>query len=204
MKDLNLIPKSYILARHKKAKRVRTVMVAVLCSMAAAVCIAVPLFLKLNLQKQVNEINMKIEASNGYRITQERLNDIKERYNEREKTAGDLEKYEFSAVSLLKGIESGVPEKLFISSLNVGSENEGKVQITLAGTCATEDDVASFVNHLRKDNYYSDIIISSLKKISLVQSSPSPKSATGVDSGDKAADITCFNFNINLYLEIKR
>ncbi len=186
MKDLNLIPKSYILAKRRKVKRARTIITAAICIIIVAVCVIIPLFLKHNLQKQLNAANLKVEETSGYKISQQRLDNIKQKYSERETIANGLAKYGLSAVTLLEKIEKGVTEKLFITNLDVGGEGGDKVQVSLVGIAATEDDIASFVLHLREDKYYSDIFISSIKKTG-VQNSSSSNAIIGntIKTGDK-------------------
>jgi len=225
LKDINLVPKSYLLAGRRKIKRLGTIIGVITGSIIIAACVIIPLFYKYSLQKQLDTINNGIEETTGYKTAEQKFKEILKRYSDRESIANGLDGKGLSAVTLLEKIEKGVPEKLFITKLNVGSENENKVRITLTGISATEDDIASFVLHLREGNYFSDIVISSVKRTT-TQESPSSVNAllkntipgsTAVKQGNNEAlsktasadgktqptlpAFVCFNFNISMCLK---
>lgn len=225
MKDINLVPKSYLLAGQRKIKRVRKIITVITGSIIIALCVIIPLSYKYSLQKQLDTINMSIEETSGYKTAEQKLQEIKQRCSERENTANGLAGSGISTIALLGRIEKVIPWRLFITKLNAGSDNGGKVRVTLTGISATEDDIASFAFYLREDNYFSDIVISSVRKttayngtvplsaiirnkntgstgIKTDENETADKTASAPDkAGSTPSAVVCFSFNMSMYIK---
>ncbi len=208
MKDLNLIPKSYILAKQKRKSMLRRTIAFICGSIAAAVLILIPVYIKHNLQLEVDSYNKKAAQTDGNKVLLDKLDAVKQKFSEREKIAAGFNKDLFSAVTLLERLEKSVPHKLFVTELNIGSQNGGQVEITMAGMCATEYELASFITNLRGENYFSDITISSIKKSEALFNLASLPSAVENSSSaslenEKEKISPHFDFNISLRLKNK-
>lgn len=206
MKDLNLIPKSYILEKQKRKNRILRTAAGICVGIVSIALFAIPLYMKHTLQLEVDSYNKKAAQTDRYKVLLDRLDAVKQKFNEREKTAGSIGKDLFSAVTLLERLEKGIPERLYVTDLNIGSQNGGQVEITLAGICATEKDLASYVTNLREENYFSNIAISSIKKSeALLNLNSMPAVVKNSDNrslGDEKGEISRhFNFNLSLCLK---
>ncbi|MDP4180211.1 MAG: PilN domain-containing protein [Bacillota bacterium] len=165
MKDLNLIPKSYYLKKRKNEKRRIKILTAFLLSIVVVSVIIFPMYYKLNLQKQIDRIQNEVEETTGYKINQQKLDDINQKLAILEKEADKLSKNTFSSIKLIDKIRDSIPKKLFITDLSITNKNDGTVVINLVGNSSTEDDIVAFLYHLRKDDFFDNIYISSIQKI---------------------------------------
>lgn len=218
MKDLNLIPKSYLRAKAKKVKRIYRVIVIFAAVLILAASIALPLGRRFKLEWDKNNIVKQVNETSGYVEKEKELKIIKDQYAEREKEAGELIKSGADVITILNKIEKASPQNFFIQSLNVmESGNQSDiVQVTINCISKTEDDVASFVNYLRSDSYFENVVLNSIKKmtvqIPLPSAVPTPKqtakktvAVTPVPTPVKSINLVSdTRYNSNITLSLKR
>jgi len=216
VKDINLIPKSYYLKKEKRGKRIIIGVSVFFISIVATFAICVPLYVKAQLQKEMNTLVDEVMKTTGYKANQDNLEQIKMIFNEREQNAKELNKNTFSALEILAQIEKSMPAKLFITDISLANESDGNVSIILSGNCATQEDIASFLYYLRKNKYFKDIYISSINKNELgqvlTQATPTPtktkksklkRKVTVSTTPTVNYDTEYYNFNMSLSYEIQ-
>lgn len=216
MKDINLIPRSYYLKKEKRGKRIIIGVSVFFISIVATFAIGVPLYVKAQLQNEVNTLVNDVMKTTGYKANQENLDRIKMTFNEREQNAKALNKNTFSALELLAQIEKAMPAKLFITNFSLANEGDGNVSLILSGNCATQEDIASFLYYLRKNKFFKDIYISAINKNEsdqvLIKATPTPTKTKKTRLNRKVTvtptptfnlDTEYYNFNMSLSYEIQ-
>ncbi|HEY9061237.1 MAG TPA: PilN domain-containing protein [Pseudobacteroides sp.] len=227
MKDLNLIPKSYYLNKRKKEKKKLIFLSAFLLGFAIIAAVAYPVYTKLKLKAQLEDIQKGVETTTGYKVNQDKLADANMRFLNLKTESEKLSMYSFSSIKVIEKIRQSMPKKLFISDFSITNKNDGNVNILLIGNSASEDDIVSFLYSLRKDNFFDNIYISSIQKTQTTQNiksviaTPLPGAAknkknstakaknTGSQANDQALSteanetIVSYNFDMTLNYLIK-
>lgn len=200
MKDLNLVPKSYILQKKKRTKRLYYGLLGVIIVIFFAVFITIPVLIKHNLQKRLEVLEMYIKETNRYIEIEEQLLVLKILCGQREDEAKRLSKLGMDIVTVMERVEKCAPEKLFILSFNVSSNQNGSVEISLNGISESEDEIATFANYLRKDGYFSNVDIKAVNKVLTLDSAKGTEISQNVGSSNKEHGKS-YNFDIKLNLE---
>ncbi|MCR4434246.1 MAG: PilN domain-containing protein [Clostridiales bacterium] len=164
MKDLNLIPKSYILEKKKAAKRVYMAVGAAAACVLLLVMIGGPLGLKYSLKAQRDSLEAKIMATDNYVAMENQFNRINNMYKMREEEGKKLSRYGIDVPAIIDSIEKATPEKLFFTNLSVRTDNNGSVLVTLTGISSSMEDIASFVNKIRTDGCFGSVTIGAVNK----------------------------------------
>jgi hypothetical protein len=178
LKDLNLIPKSYYIYKKKKERKKLIFLSAFLLSSAIILSVVFPLYTRLKLKAQLEDIQKKVEITTNFKVNQDRLTDANMKFSNLSKESERLSKYSFSSIKVIEKIRQSMPKKLFISDMSIANRNNGNVDILLMGSCASEDDIVSFLYTLRKDNFFDKIYISSIQKTetspNIIYATPTP------------------------------
>ncbi|KNY26706.1 Fimbrial assembly family protein [Pseudobacteroides cellulosolvens ATCC 35603 = DSM 2933] len=180
LKDLNLIPKSYYQNKKKKEKKKLIFLSVFLLSFVVIVSVAYPVYTKMRLNAQLNDLKKKVEDTARYKINQDKLAEANLKFFNLKTESEKLSKYSFSSINVIERIAQFMPKKLFITDFSIGNRNDGNVNIALKGNCASEEDIVTFLYSLRKDKFFDNIYISTIQKIgetsNSTPSTPAPMS----------------------------
>lgn len=201
MKDLNLIPKSYILKKKQKRKKVLLIISVFFISIIFIAVVAAPIKIKMDLQARKNSLDKNIKSMSGYIDLEKQLNAIEDIYNKRLEEGNNVNNSGINVAESIEKIEAVIPKKLFVTSFSAGSSKDGEELITLIGVAQTENEVASFVNRLRKDSYFKSVVITSVVKTGAVSAAGAKTGVSEVPNIGGLLNINeGYNFTINLYI----
>lgn len=151
MKDLNLIPKSYLLQQKEKKKKFYRTLTLATASLVLLAIFTIPIFTKMNLNREKDNLEKKITQQNQYYDLELELNALRDLYNTRNTQGNIMLTRGVDILMVLDKIERAQPEKLFITALIVNNINPEVIDIKLNGVANTEQDIATFVSQFRKD-----------------------------------------------------
>ncbi|MCX7920416.1 MAG: PilN domain-containing protein [Clostridia bacterium] len=177
MKDLNLIPKSYLQARKNKIRKMYYTLAVAGGGIILILALALPLQQRFKLQYERDKIDRSVRETSKYITIESQLNAIKELYKQREDEAGRLMKYGVDVAAILEKVERSLPEKLFIKSMDIGAEEGSEdIQVKLECISESEDEISTFVTYLRSEKYFENIVVYSVKRnvLSTVNASANP------------------------------
>lgn len=186
MKDLNLIPKSYIEAKRKKLKKIYSTFAIVGIFLLLALMVVFPLAIRLKLQFQRDGLDREIKKTSNYLSIESQINAINDLYKQREDEGNKLRSYGLDSRTIFDGIEKALPEKLFITSFSASDAKSSEVQVTLEGVAISDDEIATFVNYMRQNSLFENVVISSVKKVASSVASLSLTSVMGKSAGVKS------------------
>lgn len=200
MKDLNLVPKSYILQKKRKEKKLYYSIIGVIFAVFLAVFVTLPILIKQNHQYRFNMLDMYIKETNNYLEIEKEFKTLEGLCLQREEAAGNLAKMGTSMVTLMERVERCAPKRLFIMNFTVNSTNIGEVEVLLSGVSASQDEIASFVNHLRKDNYFSSVEITVVNR-AVTNSVESSLLGLSRESSEEENKEESYNFEVKLNIK---
>lgn len=209
MKDLNLIPRSYILEKRKRIKRFYNILAISGIVIVIACMVIFPLGMRYKLILQKNALDRQVKETNNYVAIEKQMNTVQELYKLREDEGNKLEESGIDVKSVFEGIEKALPEKLFITSFGVGN-NAGASQVTLSGIASSEDDIATFVKYMREDGHFKNVLVSGLNKMQAQSPAASVGSVLAGEAVNPANPGTAgvniqgkisYSFNIIIYLK---
>ncbi|TYQ13352.1 UNVERIFIED_CONTAM: fimbrial assembly protein PilN [Acetivibrio alkalicellulosi] len=187
MKDLNLVPKSYIEKKKRKAEWVYITIVVIIMLGVFSAFTYHPYTTKNNLNKSIKTLETQINSTRMYLQIEEEFNVLKKIYNDRVEEANKIFNIGINYIDVINSIERSMPEKLFIVSLSTETNSKGDTVVSLLGICESYDDIASFVRHLKEDNLFSDVYLTTV-------TSANNQRGFIADENTKST----YSFNINL------
>ncbi|MDQ2085289.1 PilN domain-containing protein [Herbivorax sp. ANBcel31] len=159
MKDINLVPKSYIQKKKRKSEIIQFSIIGVIIVSIFLVHIFIPVLTKRNLNNRIEILKTQINEMNTYIEIKEEYKIIESMYNQRKATAENLSSVGLDSLKIIERIEESVPEELFIISFSIDNISSKEKVVSLLGVCESYDDIASFANYLKKHKSFSDVYI---------------------------------------------
>ena len=161
MKDLNLIPKSYLLIRKNKIKKAYLSFLILVIGFILAVAYITPTIYQMNLKRDMQLLQDQVNQSSSYVAIENKFNSLVQAVGIREQEGKNLSIIHSDFSAILSNIENAAPDKLFIETMTTSNENNNPT-INLKGSADNEYTVASFVRNIIDDGYFKDIQIKSI------------------------------------------
>ncbi|MCX7747381.1 MAG: PilN domain-containing protein [Clostridia bacterium] len=198
MKDLNLIPKSYKLKSKKRRQKVLMVLLTCAAIFLMVAAVAFPLQQKMKLLREKENLDYKVKETSDYYYVEKQMKHVEELYGQIEKEADRINVSGVKVVDAIEKIENSLPEGLFINNFAL-SKREPGAKITLNGVSQSENEIAVFVDRLRKSNYFESIMIKNVKKAEeLGERQPLAKD----NKGNKIVSKPMSNYNFEINVDI--
>jgi hypothetical protein len=165
LKDLNLIPQSYILVKRKATMKLYTTLAYAGVFIVIAAMIVLPIGVRVTLQWKMSKLEQQVNETSNYMQTEKQFSFIEDLYNQRLKEGNSIGKSGVNIKKVIGAIEMSSPERLYIKDFSTADSLNGTVEISLNGVAASEDEVASFVQYLRDSKCFNKVIITSVRKM---------------------------------------
>jgi len=198
LKDLNLVPKEYLLKNRRKKKVFLYSIAGVFLASMLAVFVTEPLLTGYNLRRKFSILDKQIKESVNYVEIEREFSQLQNVYMQREDEAKALMSMGFSITSLIETIEKYMPEKLFTMNLSVNNTSTG-TNVILRGVSASENELASFISHLRNSSVFDSVELTTVNR-KVTNVSTSGTYDTGSSNGVKDLQVESYDFEINLII----
>ncbi len=162
MKDLNLIPKSFILEKKNKVKKAYLSVLILFIGFIAALAYILPTVYEYNLTSEKKSVEERVNQTNNYVEIENEFNSLKNAIEMREKEGKLLARKELDALGIVNAIEAAVPEKLFIQNAQISGESGSDLKIVLKGAAENDGVIASFIRNLMEDGYFKTVTLTSI------------------------------------------
>lgn len=162
LKDINLIPKSYLIEKKNKLKKAYLSILILCIGFVAAVIYIAPTVYEYNLKSEKRSLEQQVTQTNNFVVLENEFNSLKQAIDAREQEGKLLSKKQMNVLGIIKEIEFASPEKLFIQKFDTSGENELDIKVSLNGFAENEETIASFIRNLADDGYFNDITLSSV------------------------------------------
>lgn len=164
MKDLNLIPASYVFEKRNKYKKATLSLLIIVAGVVFAAAYLVPMAYEYKLQDEKAALKELVAKTNTYVTQVKEFNTLKQAVEARENEGKSLSQKQFSSLGIINALEFASPEKLFIQKMDISGESETDVKITLNCVAENEETIASFIKNIKDDAYFTKISLSSITK----------------------------------------
>lgn len=195
MKDLNLVPKSYILKRKKRKTMVFYSFFSLVIVAAIAVIVLMPVLKIQSLKSRVVFLELNAKEISKYTSIEREFNVLKNMYLQRENEAKRLSYSGIDLLTIIEKLESYLPERIFIQSIVANNQSE----ITIRGIAAAEEEIATFSEYISKDEYFSSIKIKSLNSKHTTNDGKENNKENYVSNGQEGSN-TLYSFDAVIYL----
>lgn len=165
LKDLNLVPKSYILQRRKKVKRIYTFVIVSLMTGFLAISITIPALMKYSLNQKLAVLELKVKQSLRYREINAQFNTVLDIFKSREEEGKRLSDTGIQPLLVIRELEKCVPESLYIKSFSYYNDVSKNFTVSLNGISESEENVAKFVKNINKNDMFTKVRINSINLI---------------------------------------
>lgn len=162
MKDLNLIPKGFILEKKNKVKKAYLSVMILCIGFIAALAYIAPTVYEYNLTSEKKSLEQRVNQTNNYVEIENEFNSLKNAVEMREKEGRLLALKELDALSIVNAIEAAVPEKLFIQNAQISGESGADLKILLKGVADNDEIIASYIRNLMEDGYFEKVTLTSV------------------------------------------
>lgn len=196
MKDLNLVPKSYFHKRKKRKKIVFYSIFSVVVVVILAVVALIPIFMIQDLKSRLINIDLRTKEIGAYLDVEAEFNTLKDLYLQRENEATRLLGSDLDVLKIIEKLESYLPDKIFIQSMNVSKVQSGQAEVSIRGIANSEEEIAAFYNYVSSDGFFSGISIGAVNNMQTAGQKSSEK-VSGVEQ--KEID-SSYAFDAVIYL----
>lgn len=162
LKDINLIPKSYIIEKKNKIKKVYLSIVILCIGFFAAMAYIAPTVYEYNLKSEKASLEQQVLQTNNFVVLENEFISLKQAIEARELESKLLSQKQFNMLEIVNAIELASPEKLYIQKFDTSGEDKSDVKVTIKGVAENEESVASFIRNLMEDGYFKDVNLSSI------------------------------------------
>lgn len=169
MKDLNLVPKSYLKKRKKQKKIVVYFFFIVVIAMVMTVVVSMPFLRLKNLKNELTIYEKNMVELMGYIKIEEEFNVVKGMYTQRENEASKLLNSDVDVVEVIKRLEACLPEKMFVQHMGITRGQGGMLEMTIRASAGSEDEIATFYDYVSNDELFSGINISVVNSLQTTQ-----------------------------------
>ncbi len=162
MKDLNLIPRNFLLEKKNKVKKTYLSILILIIGFMAAMSYILPTVYEINLKTEKKELETQVLQTNNYVEMEKEFSSLLKAVENRELEGKALSDKNFNAMDVVSAIEFAVPEKLFIKQFETSGENLSDIKISLKGVAENEEIIASFIRNLMSDGYFKSVFLSNI------------------------------------------
>lgn len=163
MKDLNLIPKSYLADKKNKVKKTYYSMIILIAGFVFAAGYIVPTIYQMSLSKDRDALQAQVNETSNFVSIENKFVSLKAAVKQREETGEKLSSYSNDVLAMITVLERACPEYLAITNMTTTAEF-GTVKIKLKGSSDSEYTIASFVRNLTNEGYFDSIDIIDITK----------------------------------------
>lgn len=196
LKDLNLVPKSYFHKRKKRKKIVFYSIFSVVVVVILAVVALVPIFMIRDLKSRLAFIELRNREISGYLDVEAEFNIVKSLYLQRQNEAIRLLGSDLDVLKIIEKLESYLPDKIFIQSMNVSKVQSGQAEVTIRGIANSEEEIAAFYRHVSRDGFFSGITIGAINNMQTA----GQKSSKKVTGDEQKESNSYYAFDAVIYL----
>ncbi len=164
MKDLNLIPASYVFEKKNKYKKASLSILIILIGVAFVSAYIFPTLYEYNLKNEKADLIDQVAKTNNYVTQVKEFNTLKQAVEAREKEGTGLAQRQFSSLDILTAIEYASPENLFVQKMDISGDSEADVKVSLNCVAENEETIASFIKNIKDDAYFKKIGMSAISK----------------------------------------
>ncbi|HEX2926797.1 MAG TPA: PilN domain-containing protein [Ruminiclostridium sp.] len=164
MKDLNLIPKSLIIDKKNKVKKTYLSILIICIGFGAALSYIVPTIYEYNLIAGKQRLEKQVTDTSNFVDMEKEFGSLKKAIESRETEGKRLSQRQLDVLGIVNEIENASPEKLFIQKFDSNGDNGLNAKIGLVGIANDEDTLASFLRNLMDDDYFKEVVLTSLTK----------------------------------------
>lgn len=163
MKDLNLIPKSYIADKKNKVKKTYFSIIILIAGFVFALGYIVPTIYQMSLAKNRDTLQAQVNETTNFVNIQNKFASLKAAVQQREDTGKQLAAYNNDVLAVINVLERACPEFVAFTTMTTTAENN-TVKISLKGYANTEFTIASFIRNLSNEDYFNTIDLTSVVK----------------------------------------
>jgi hypothetical protein len=164
LKDLNLIPKTYIVEKKNKIKKAYLSILILCIGLIALAVYLAPTIYEMRLKSDKSLLEQQVLQTNSYVALDKDFNTLKQAVESREQEGKLLDRKKLDMLGIVTAIEDASPEKLFILKLDTTGEDESNVKIALNGVADNQEIIASFIRNLVDDNYFKKVGLATVQK----------------------------------------
>ena len=164
MKDLNLIPASYVFEKKNKYKKASLSILIILIGVAFVSAYIFPTVYEYNLKSEKAVLFDEVAKTNNYVTEVKEFNTLKQAVEAREKEGTGLAQKQFSSLDIITAIESASPENVFIQKMDISGNSEADVKVSMNCVAENEETIASFIKNIKDDAYFKKIGLSAIPK----------------------------------------
>ncbi len=162
MKDLNLIPASYVFEKKNKYKKASLSILIIVLGIGFVSAYLIPTFYEYKLKNERDTLKQEVAKTNTYVAQLKEFNTLKQAVEARENEGKGLSQKQFSSLGIINAIEKASPEKVFIQKMDISGESETDVKVTISCVAENEETVASFIRNIKDDAYFNKIGLSTI------------------------------------------
>lgn len=199
MKDINLVPKSYILKKKRHKMIIFYSIFSVVVAVALTFVILLPIFKIQSLKSTLTYYELKAKEASKYIETKNEFDMFKSIYLKRENEANRLSKSGVDMLKIIERLESYLPDKIFIQNLLVSTGENGKAEITIKGNAFSEKEIASFSDQISKDGYFSGINIRNVTRLQTARGEKDNSNSQN-SSKDQKESNSSYSFDAVIFL----
>ena len=164
MKDLNLIPASYVFEKKSKYKKASLSILIILIGVVFASAYIFPTLYEYNLKNEKAVLIDEVAKTNSYVTQVKEFNTLKQAVEAREKEGTGLAQRQFSSLDIINAVEKVSLEKVFVQKMDISGESESDVKVSLNCVAENEETIASFIKNIKDDAYFKKIGLSTISK----------------------------------------
>lgn len=165
MKDLNFIPSEHLEKKEKKKYLSHILRIILVIILGMVIFSSIPFIINVNLRAQKATFEKQASETSEYAMKEKQIEIIRKLYKEREDTSNKISTAGVDILKVYKIFEETLPQNVFLKSLNVKNEKSDTVLLNVNGMAKTDEDIAAFINILRKKNYVSYINLPGLSSL---------------------------------------
>jgi Tfp pilus assembly protein PilN len=164
LKDLNLIPASYVFEKKSKYKKASLSILIILIGVAFVSAYILPTVYEYNLKNEKAVLIDEVAKTNNYVTEVKEFNTLKQAVEAREKEGTGLAQKQFSSLDIINAIEYASPENVFVQKMDISGESDSDVKVSLNCVAENEETIASFIKNIKDDAYFKKIGLSAISK----------------------------------------
>ncbi len=163
LKDLNLIPKSYIEDKKNKVKKTYYSIIILIVGFVFVAGYIIPTIFQMSLSKERDAIQLQVNETSDFVSIENKFLSLKNAVKHREETSEKLASLNNNVFEIINVLERASPEYLTITNMATSSEN-ANLKIKLKGAANNEYTVASYIRNLKNEDFFESIELIDLTK----------------------------------------
>jgi uncharacterized protein (UPF0333 family) len=162
VKDLNLIPSSFVIDKRNKIKKTYLSILIICIGFISVLSYVIPTFYEYKLKDEKSTLERQVSETNNFVKMEEEFSSLKSAVEERESEGKLLSQKQLDMLGIVHAIEAACPEKLFIQKFDSSGNNASDVKVALKGVAANEEIIASFLRNLMDDDYFDEVKLATI------------------------------------------